>query len=212
MDGPSATVDANPTANAGEAGPAAAGADQNKGSHPDHAEHANVQLHVGKLESEVRTAGTPGQLPRRQTVRSKQQASSVKSYLITNVSPKKRLHHAQLGGQRGVLSDQGTSDGFGIQLRQDGAEGSPGPEDARDTSKEGVIGATTYKNILKMDKRETNDSLVMRAKLPAGVLGVKKDQKQAVAELTKIPKFIVDLGVITVLLSYLMVFVIFILA
>jgi hypothetical protein len=98
MDGPSATVDANPTANAGEAGPAAAGPDQNKGQQPDNAEQVNVQLHVGKLESEIRTAGTPGQVPKRQTVRSKQQASSVKSYLITNVSPKKRLHNACIGG------------------------------------------------------------------------------------------------------------------
>ena len=63
--------------------------------------------------------------------------------------------------------------------------------DRRDRSKECVIDSTTYKNILKMDKRETNESLVMKAKLPADVVaaGLSKEAKEAREQLTKVPKF-----------------------
>lgn len=77
-----------------------------------------------------------------------------------------------------------------IEVRSTAAlEGSAEAQvEARDRSKEPVIGATTYKNILKTDKRETNETMVMQAGLPADVVAA-KDAKEARAQLTKIPKF-----------------------
>ena len=64
-------------------------------------------------------------------------------------------------------------------------------QENRDKSKDCVIGATTYKNILKMDKRETNESLLMKSTLPADVVaaGASKDAQAAKEQLTKVPKF-----------------------
>lgn len=111
--------------------------------------------------------------------------------MITNVSPKKRLHN-WAGSQRALPSDRGSVDG-GIQLRSAGKleESLEEQIENRDRSKESVIGATTYKNILKKDKRETNDTLMMKAKLPTDVVaaGASKDAKEAREQLTKIPKF-----------------------
>ena len=110
--------------------------------------------------------------------------------MITNVSPKKRLHHNWVGSQRALRSDHGSAEG-GVKLQPAAEEDSEEEQmERRDRSKESVIGSTTYKNILKMDKRETNDSLMM-GKLPADVLaaGASKDAKAAREQLTKIPKF-----------------------
>lgn len=105
------------------------------------------------------------------------------------MSPKKRLH-GWAGSQRGLLSDQESAGPGPIELHSAAAPGgSPEqPAEARDKSKDLVIGATTYKNILKTDKRETNETLVQKAGLPADVVGG-KDAKDARAQLTKIPKF-----------------------
>ena len=103
--------------------------------------------------------------------------------MITNVSPKKRLHHNWVGSQRTLPSDQGSADAGGIGLhRTENEEGSPDElEEGRDRSKEPVIGSTTYKNILKTDKRETNECIVQRAGLPSDVVGSKEAKEAALA-------------------------------
>ena len=65
----------------------------------------------------------------------------------------------------------------------------------QDTTKDGVIDEKTHKNILKVEQRETNESIISKIKLPPDVVPKGSSQPKVQAAnsskeaLTKIPKF-----------------------
>ena len=106
------------------------------------------------------------------TRNNRQQQSSKKSFMITNVSPKKRLHSFQLSNDRKRGTAEAESHGAAIKLRElEGRErrSAVGEEEVEeeetaadyvDRVKDGYIGELTYKNILKLDDRETNETII----------------------------------------------------
>ena len=60
-----------------------------------------------------------------------------------------------------------------------------------DKAKDGAILDTTYKNILKLDQRDTNETIVQNIKFPPDVVpkAAQHKKRQSTENLMKIPKF-----------------------
>ena len=91
--------------------------------------------------------------------------------MITNVSPKKRLHSQQLPEDRtnSASNDHSQPMNSAIKLREVKQVINEDDEDMaanyEDKTKDGVINESTYKNILKVDQRDTNESIISKLKL-----------------------------------------------